>query len=447
MNLRAERDIYTVARLNAEARMLLESGLPPLWVEGEVSNFSTPSSGHWYFTLKDRDAQIRCAMFRSANNRVRFRPRDGQHVLVRGRVSLYEPRGDYQLIAELMEDAGEGALKREFEKLKEKLAAEGLFDAALKRPLPSMPRRIAVVTSPTGAAVRDVLHILARRFPPAAVLVVPTPVQGAAATPSIVAALQTAASIQDVDVIVLARGGGSIEDLWCFNDERVARAIRASRVPVVSGVGHEIDFTIADFAADVRAPTPSGAAELVVPDRRALLSTLSAAFARIRHAMLQTLGRAEERCAALAHRLDRAHPGNRLRQQAQRLDELEMRLKRAAGLKLARSEERFEALRQRLARLHPDNRLEQQARQLAELERRLKRATELMLARVEQRLKLAQRGLDAISPLATLERGYAIVTGPDGRALQDAADVKPGDAIEARLRRGVLRATVTGVKE
>jgi exodeoxyribonuclease VII large subunit len=240
MNARAERDIYTVGRLNAEARLLLESGLPALWVEGELSNFSSPASGHWYFTLKDRNAQIRCAMFRSANLRTGFRPKDGQQVLLRGRVSLYEARGDYQLIAETMADAGEGALKREFERLKEKLATEGLFDAALKRPLPLMPKRIAVVTSPTGAAVRDVLHILARRFPPASVLVIPTPVQGAAATESIVAALDAASARGDIDVIILARGGGSIEDLWCFNDERVARAIRRAAVPVVTGVGHDL---------------------------------------------------------------------------------------------------------------------------------------------------------------------------------------------------------------
>ena len=447
MNLRAERVIYSVARLNAEARMLLESGLPPLWVEGEISNFSAPSSGHWYFTLKDRDAQIRCAMFRSANQRVRFRPKDGQHLVVRGRVSLYEPRGDYQLIAEMMEDAGEGALKREFDRLKAKLAAEGLFEQALKRPLPVMPRRIAVVTSPTGAAVRDVLHILARRFPPASVLVVPTPVQGAAATESIVAALDTVSSRADVDVIILARGGGSIEDLWCFNDERVARAIRRSAVPVVSGVGHEIDFTIADFAADVRAPTPSGAAELVVPDRRALLATVSAAFERIRHCTLQRLARAHERYATLDQRLARAHPGHRLQQQAQRLDELEMRLKRATEHRLVLVQERHAALAQRLARVHPGSRLQQQTLRLQELDLRLRRATEQRVSRVEQRLKLAQRGLDAISPLATIERGYAIVTTADGRVLQDASDVQPGDAIEARLRRGVLRATVTGAKE
>jgi len=333
---------------------------------------------------------------------VRFRPKDGMHVVLRGRVSLYEPRGDYQLIAEQMEDAGEGALKREFERLKAKLAAEGLFDAALKRPLPAMPRRIAVVTSPTGAAVRDVLHILARRFAPAAVLVVPTPVQGAAATDSIVAALDIASARPDVDVVILARGGGSIEDLWCFNDERVARAIRRARVPVVSGVGHEIDFTIADFAADVRAPTPSGAAELVVPDGRTLLSSLANAQRRLRQLAEQRLARAFERFGTLGQRLARAHPGNRLQQQMQRLDELDLRLKRAL---------------------------------------------EAALVRADQRLLLARRGLDAISPLATLERGYAIVTGPDGRALLDAADVRNGDTIEARLKRGTVRATVTGTRE
>jgi exodeoxyribonuclease VII large subunit len=402
MNSRPERDIYSVGRLNAEARLLLESGLPALWVEGELSNFSSPASGHWYFTLKDRKAQIRCAMFRSANMRTGFRPKDGQQVLLRGRVSLYEARGDYQLIAETMADAGEGALQREYERLKEKLAAEGLFDAALERPLPLMPSRIAVVTSPTGAAVRDVLHILARRFPPAAVLVIPTPVQGAAATESIVAALDAASGRGDIDVIILARGGGSIEDLWCFNDERVARAIRRAAVPVVTGGGHEIVFTLADFAEDVRAPPPSGAAELVVPDRRALLATLNAATNRLRQLMTQRLSLAGERFARLSERLTRAHPGSRLQQQAQRLDELDLRLRRA---------------------------------------------WENAFARTGQRLLLAQRGLDAISPLATLERGYAIVTGADGRALQDAAEVQAGDAIEARLKRGVVRATVTGRRE
>jgi exodeoxyribonuclease VII large subunit len=286
-----------------------------------------------------------------------------------------------------------------------------LFDAALKRPLPAMPRRIAVVTSPTGAAVRDVLHILARRFPPASVLLVPTPVQGAAAAESIVAALDAASALagdggpgraDPVEVIILTRGGGSIEDLWCFNDERVARAIRRAAVPVVCGVGHEIDFTIADFAADLRAPTPSGAAELVVPDRRALLATLGAARQRLTHLTHQLLARAGERYQTLRERLNRAHPGSRLQQQVQRLDELELRMRRA---------------------------------------------WQNAIVRAEQRLQLAQRGLDAISPLATLERGYAIVTAADGRVLQDAAEARPGDAIEARLKRGVLQAKVTGARD
>lgn len=397
MNLKAERDIYTVARLNAEARLLLESGLPALWVEGEISNFACPASGHWYFTLKDRDAQIRCAMFRARNSQVGFRPRDGQQMLVRGRVSLYEPRGDYQLIAEAMEDAGEGALRREFEKLKARLQAEGLFDAALKRPLPTMPRRIAVVTSPTGAAVRDVLHILARRFPPAEVLVFATPVQGAAATPAIVAAIDAASGRGDCDVMIVARGGGSIEDLWCFNDERVARAIRRSRIPVVTGIGHEIDFTIADFAADVRAPTPSGAAELAVPDRGTLLAAVRGFAGRLQQAVQRQIRHALQRHEQLMARLQRAHPGSRLQQQVQRLDELDLRLRRA-----------WDGQRTRLL----------------------------------QRLQLAQRHLDAISPLATLQRGYAIVTGPGGEVLLEESQVKPGDVIDARLARGRIRASV-----
>jgi exodeoxyribonuclease VII large subunit len=396
MSVKDERDVYTVARLNGEARMLLEAGLPALWVEGEISNFAAPSSGHWYFTLKDRDAQIRCAMFRARNAQVGFRPRDGQQLLLRGRVSLYEPRGDYQLIAEAMEDAGEGALRREFERLKAKLLAEGLFDTALKRTLPKMPRRIAVVTSPTGAAIRDVLHILARRFPPAHVLIFPTPVQGAAAVESIVTAIDAVCRDGGCDVLILARGGGSIEDLWCFNDERVARAIRRAAIPVVTGIGHEIDFTIADFAADVRAPTPSGAAELVVPDRGALLAGVRGFTTRLQQAVQRQLRHAVERHAQLAARLQRAHPGNRLQQQVQQLDDLEMRLRRA---------------------------------------------WEARFTRISQRLQLAQRALDAISPLATLQRGFAIVT-TDGRVLQDAAQVAPGDEIEARLARGRLRARV-----
>lgn len=267
-NSRDERRIHSVTDLNRAARLLLESGLTSLWVEGELSNFARPSSGHWYFSLKDAQAQVRCAMFRQRNQLVGFVPREGVQVLVRARVTLYEPRGDYQLQVEHLEEAGLGALQRAFDELKKRLAAEGLFAAEGKRPLPYAPQRIGVITSPTGAALRDILHILARRFPAAEVIVYPVPVQGEAAPAAIVRALQLANLRAECQVLIIARGGGSLEDLRAFNDERVARAIAASELPIVSGVGHETDFTIADFAADARAPTPSGAAQLVSPDQQ-----------------------------------------------------------------------------------------------------------------------------------------------------------------------------------
>src|SRR5271156_2319974 len=262
----SDRDIYTVSRLNREVRVLLERGFGSLWLEAEISNFARPSSGHWYFSLKDASAQVRCCMFRQRNMLLGFAPRDGQKVLVRARIGLYEPRGESQLIVDHMEDAGLGALKRQFEELSAKLSQEGLFAAERKRPLPGLPRRIGVITSPTGAAIRDILHILARRFPTAAVLIYPVPVQGAAAAPAITAALDLAGARAECDVLIVARGGGSLEDLWAFNDERVARAMYHCPIPIVTGIGHEVDITIADFVADVRAPTPSAAAELVVPD-------------------------------------------------------------------------------------------------------------------------------------------------------------------------------------
>jgi exodeoxyribonuclease VII large subunit len=396
------RDVYSVTRLNREAKALLESGLPALWVEGELSNLSRPASGHWYFTLKDAGAQVRCAMFRGSNLRVRVAPRDGLQVLVRARVSLYEARGDYQLIVEHLEEAGEGALRRRFEELKARLAAEGLFDAARKRPLPRLPRRIGVVTSPSGAALRDILHVLARRFPAVPVLVYPVPVQGATAAGEIAVAIRAASAAREVELLIVARGGGSLEDLWAFNEEAVARAIRDSAIPVVTGIGHEIDFTIADFAADVRAPTPSGAAELAVPDRGEWLRALATGTNRLATAWRRWSGRSREQLGWLARRLERLHPRARLAAQAQRLDELEARLGRAA--------------RQRLDR---------------------------------ERLRLgaATRTLHAVSPLATLGRGYAIVLTAEGRVVRAATDVVAGEAVRARTARGTLHATVTRVDD
>jgi exodeoxyribonuclease VII large subunit len=377
---------------------LLEAGLPALWVEGELSNFARPASGHWYFTLKDAGAQVRCAMFRGANARVRATPRDGLQVLLRARVSLYEPRGDYQLIAEHLEEAGEGALRRRFEELKARLQAEGLFDNALKRPLPALPRRVAVVTSPTGAAIRDILQVLRRRFPSVPVRVYPVPVQGAGAAGEIAAALARASADDSVDVLVLARGGGSLEDLWAFNEEVVARAIRAARVPVVTGIGHEIDFTIADFAADLRAPTPSAAAELIVPDRAEWLRGVAATAQRLGLAVRRQTARARERLEWLGGRLARVHPRERLALRAQRLDELEGRLGRAFGRHLADA---------------------------------------------RARLASAARTLGAVSPLATLERGYSILLNAEGRLVRAASEVAPGDAVAARTGRGTIHARVT----
>jgi len=262
-----DRDVYTVSRLNQTARQLLEQGLPRIWLEGELSNLSRPSSGHLYFTLKDSRAQIRGAMFRNRNQLLRFRPQEGMQMLVRCRISLYEPRGDYQLIAESMEEAGDGALQRAFEELKRKLDLEGLLRAEHKQPLPLLPRRIGVVTSPSGAAIRDVLSVLKRRFPAIPVMVYPVPVQGKEAGREIAAMLHRAGERRECDVLILTRGGGSLEDLWAFNEEVVARAIHDCPVPVISAVGHEVDFTIADFVADQRAPTPSAAAELASPDQ------------------------------------------------------------------------------------------------------------------------------------------------------------------------------------
>lgn len=439
------RDIYTVSRLNREVRVLLERGLAVLWVEGELSNFSQPASGHWYFTLKDRDAQLRCAMFRQRNAGLRFTPTAGQRVLARGRVGLYEPRGDYQLIVEHMEEAGLGALNREFERLKTQLAAEGLFAAERKRPLPRFPRRIGVVTSPSGAAIRDVLHILARRFPPAAVLIYPTAVQGAAAVPELLSALSLAAERRECDVLIVARGGGSIEDLWAFNDEQVARAICASPIPVVCGIGHEIDFTIADFVADARAPTPSGAAELVAPDRHACLSALSHIEERLSFAMRRELRALGTRFETACHRLKLSNPGVRLAQQEQRLDDLEQRLAGAVRGGLSNESSRLSEWWARLAQRAPDRIVQQFRLRHEALAGLLQHAMRDCVSRAENRLEMAMRMLNTVSPLATLARGFAVVTrAEDGKLITDASQVAAGDEIEARLARGRLQARIVG---
>ncbi len=397
-----ERDVWTISRLNREVRLLIETGLPALWLEGEVSNLARPASGHVYFSLKDEGAQVRCALWRSAALKLAFTPRNGMQLLVRARVSVYEPRGEYQLIIEYAEEAGEGALRRRFEELKARLQQEGLFDAAQKRPLPDLPRRIGVITSPSGAAIRDILHILRRRCPAVPVVIYPVPVQGDGAAAKIAAALALASTRAECDVLILARGGGSLEDLWSFNEEIVARAIRDSTIPVISGVGHEVDFTIADFAADRRAPTPSGAAEVAVPDAAEWLRRLNKDAGRLRLAMQRRLGALAERLEWQRRRLEVTHPGHRLRQHGQRLDELELR--------------RRQAMRYRLGALN---------------------------ARADS----AALRLNAVSPLATLDRGYAIVSrAPDDSIIRQASAVETGDDIGIRLAQGELEARVTSVR-
>jgi exodeoxyribonuclease VII large subunit len=440
------RQVFSVSRLNREVRTLLERALRVVWVEGELSNFSQPASGHWYFTLKDRDAQLRCAMFRMKNALVGFTPREGAQLLVRGRISVYEARGEYQLIVEHLEEAGLGALKRNFERLKARLAAEGLFALEHKRSLPRFPRRVGIITSPTGAALHDILKILARRYPPAAVLVYPTAVQGAGAVPALLAALTRASARAECDVLILARGGGSLEDLWAFNDERVARAIHACALPVVTGVGHEIDFTIADFVADARAPTPSAAAELVVPDRLACLEAIARAAQRLSGGMRRELRVGSTRLEAARRRLSLAHPGVRLQQRMQRLDDLMRRLAGAARAGLHHDARRLAHAQARLLERSPRQLLSERRALHEALHARLDRAVCEKLSRAAHRLALAQRALDAVSPLATLTRGFAIVTRADGTLLTDAATVADGEDIEARLARGTVVARVTGRK-
>jgi exodeoxyribonuclease VII large subunit len=433
------RDVWTVSRLNAEARAVLEGSFPLLWIEGEVSGMSQPRSGHWYFTLKDPFAQVRCAIFRNRNALLRFTPVDGQQVLVRARISFYEARGEFQLVVEHMEPSGEGALRRAYEVLKARLEKEGLFDAARKRPLPAHPRRLGIVTSPTGAAIHDVLTVLRRRFPGLPVVIYPVPVQGDGAAAAIAAMLRLADARGECDVLLLTRGGGSPEDLACFNDEALARAIAALRTPLVSAVGHEVDFTIADFVADRRAPTPSAAAELLSPDAEALRATLRRLSTRLRLAGVRGLALARTRLAHATHRLGQAHPAAVLRQRAQRIDDLEGR----ARLSLAR---RLEGQRARLARalgrlglLSPSRRLALLGQQVTTAGRRLGAATRERLADRRHRLALASGALNALSPLATLERGFAVVRrADDGRIVRDCASAPPGTRVNALVADGVL---------
>lgn len=430
----------TVSQLNRRARQLLETHLPLVWVEGEISNFSRPGSGHWYLTLKDEQAQVRCAMFRNRNNLIQFRPENGTHVLVRCRVSLYEGRGDFQLIIEHMEEAGYGALQRQFDELKLRLSKEGLFLDAHKQPLPSLPRQIGVITSPTGAAIRDILSVLKRRFPAIPVTVYPSIVQGANAAAQLADTIALANEDARCDVLIVGRGGGSLEDLWAFNEEVLVRAIYASNIPIISAVGHEVDVTIADFTADYRAPTPSAAAEVISPDRDEFLAT----FLGFEQLLLETVQRRLQSSSQRVDNLRRQlrHPGERLRHWRQQLQNLQLRLKQSTVANLTQQQTRLQNLRGKLNQVHPSQQFDQFNLQLEALHQRLHRGMEKVMEQKNDRWKNSAQLLHTVSPLNTLQRGYAIVMDRQQHILRHTLDAAAGDQISAKLIDGSLLCTV-----
>ena len=437
--LNLDREVLTVSQLNGRARVLLEDVFSNIWVEGEISNLARPASGHVYFTLKDSGAQVRCALFRQNATRVRQALRDGLAVRVRGKVSLFEGRGDYQLILDTVEPAGDGALRLAFEALKEKLSAEGLFSTERKKTLPAHPQRIGIISSPTGAVIRDIISVFGRRAPQVELNLIPTAVQGREAIAQIVRAIRLADSL-GFDALILARGGGSLEDLWCFNEEAVARAVAACVTPIVSAVGHETDVSISDFVADVRAPTPSAAAELLAPDNSGLQQRLNGLQRRLLLRMQNRLTHDRLRLESLTRRL--RHPGERLRQQAQRLDDLDMRLRRAFMLSLNQRRERLARMDTRLAAQHPGRNLKLLSQRLDSLAERLPRAMRDVLKDRRQRFQAQLQTLQVVSPLATLARGYSILLDDQGQAIRSAEQTRNGQRLTARLNEGELQVRV-----
>ena len=435
------RQVFTVSELNRTVRQLLESTLPLLWVEGEISNFARPNSGHWYLTLKDQQAQVRCAMFKNSNARVSFKPANGISVLVRCRVGLYEGRGDYQLIIEHMEEAGFGALQRQFDQLKAKLANESLFDQAHKQPMPTSVNHIGVVTSPTGAAFKDILAVLNRRFPNIKVTLFPTAVQGDQAAGQIVEAIANANQDGRCDALIVGRGGGSLEDLWPFNEEVVARAVFHSKIPIISAVGHEIDFTITDFVADLRAPTPSAAAELISPNGDEMAAQLGGLQTLLSDAMSRRLQRLEQKTNDLRNRLQ--HPGRKLQEQAQHLDHLDIRLKRSMQAMVQLYRHRMTLSRDRLLRQHPRDALVQKKQHMNNAVIRLSKAVGQQLRQKMNHTEQTLHLLDAVSPLKILGRGFSVLRNDNNQVVKSTASVRPGENLRARLSDGELHVEVT----
>lgn len=441
-------EVLSVSELNRQAKQLLEQHFSLLTVSGEISNLSRPSSGHWYFTLKDERAQIRCAMFRNRNIHCRIKPENGQQVQLQAKLSLYEARGDYQLIVEQLQDAGAGALAQAFEKLKIRLQAEGLFEPARKQPLPASIKHIAVITSATGAAIRDVLSVLQRRAPDLQISILPVAVQGEQAATQISTAIEQANRWQqqdktDFDLILLCRGGGSLEDLWPFNEEAVARAIVASRLPVVSAIGHEVDFSISDFVADLRAPTPSAAAELISQDRSQQLIRLQRLQQQLVQSWQSQIKHWRQQLQTL--RAGLRHPGSKLQEQSQRLDDLEIRLTQAWRYSWRQQQQHWQQLDRGLSRLNPQLQIEDYQQRLQRQIKQLGDSLALQLERRQHRLQRSISVLDSLSPLRTLARGYAIVRGPRNEIVRQVEQLEIGDSITATVASGRIQATVAGL--
>ena len=440
-------NIYSVSQLNQSVRLMLENQLGAVWLTGEISNFSQPVSGHWYLSLKDENAQVRCAMFRMKNLRVSFRPTNGMQVLVRANVSLYEPRGDYQLIIESMHLAGEGLLMQQFEALKLKLAAEGLFAQHLKKNLPHFSKAVGIITSKTGAALQDILHILQRRDPSLKIIIYPTAVQGKDAATDIAQMIELANQRQEVDVLIVGRGGGSLEDLWCFNEEMVARAIFHSHLPVISAVGHETDVTIADFVADVRAPTPSAAAELVSRNQTELLQQLQYRRQRLEIALDRLFAEKQQKLKHLSLRLHNQHPQAQLRIQQQLITQLSHRLQQSLRHRWQKKAENLTALSIRLYKNPLPLRLQQYEQQLAQLKVRLNSHMNLTLSLQQKQLAHLCGKLDSLSPLKVLARGYSITQNQQNFTIRSIKEVNVGEQIKTRLPDGDIISQVIRLEE
>jgi exodeoxyribonuclease VII large subunit len=442
-----DRAVLTISQLSQQLAAVMEERFPAVWVEGEISNFKVYGSGHAYFTLKDENAQLRCVLFRTRARRVRFEPGDGLHVLAFGAVEVYPQRGEYSLVVELLEPRGVGALQLAFEQLKQRLQAEGLFDPARKRPLPRFPRKIGLVTSPSGAALRDMLRVIGRRFGDIHIVLAPARVQGDGAAAEVAQGVRELNALGGVDVIIVGRGGGSLEDLWAFNDEMLARTIAASKIPVISAVGHEVDFTIADFVADVRAATPSNAAELVVQEKRAVVESLADLALRLRRGMGRALAAHRERLERTQDRRVLTDPARPLRDLARRLDDARGRLRQAALAVVGRGEHRLALAGRSLRALSPVARTLNGRRALIDLHGRLERGVHRGLDRSRHRLGAGAGRLDSLSPLAVLGRGYSLTLTPAQRIVRSWREVAAGDAVRVLLHEGSLDCRVDATRE